>query len=202
MDLFNSAPNLPATVPIDPNAQALITAQGQRANQPLDTFQSQAAQSIDQGKTLGQSDQSVKQQAASSASDPAMLAAIRNTYQQSADQSLGQLKAKSDVNAALYKGDLLNRQAKMQLSLEGAKFNQNQFLASAYAQTEQARASFVNTLFQTFNYSYGAYQGSHRRNNNGNVNINQPQSSATNGIQGPQTPPTPQYHLGDYNFGQ
>lgn len=167
------APDPPPTVPVDPGTQEAIDASGARADRSVGQFEAEANESLGGAQVLKQTDQNVAQQAESRAVDPNMLKAIRNQYQSSADQYLDQQKAKNDIQAQIYKGDLLHRQAQMGLSIQGARTQQYKFLADAYSQQEYARAAFVNSLFQTADVGMGMYAGNRSAQQNQAMRQNQ-----------------------------
>lgn len=153
LGLYAEAPDAPGYVPLDPRTQQLLGEMKDRSNQSVDQMTNEAHQRIDQGRSMGQSDQQVAQQAASTGQDPAMLNAIRNQYQQQAEGYLGTEKAKASLDAQMYKHELLKRQSIMAMAEQGARINQQKFLANAFAQQEQARAQFVSSMFQTASFA-------------------------------------------------
>ncbi len=148
-------------VPLDSGTQNLITGQQTRAGQTDAQLGQQANAGVSQsGQQMQQSDQSLKQEAAGSGSDPAMLQAIRNQYGQKAGSGIQDLMAKNQNNTAMVRANMLQQAAHSQVAKQQVETQNYENLTNAMNQAEMARAGVLSSIFGAVGVGAGMYLGS------------------------------------------
>lgn len=150
-------PQLPDNkqISLDPAVQGLLNDTVKRASADTASFGQATNQGIDERVgQLNQSNNSIKQMAAKTGQDPAMLEAISGAYGSQAHDQIQKIKSQNDFNAPLRKANALSGAAAAVLGQQQAKNSFYQSLTDAYNQSEANRAQLVSTLFQTGTQAY------------------------------------------------
>jgi hypothetical protein len=193
-----------------PGAQGLINTGAGRAMQDVDSFANRTnAGAAERANTLGSSDQSLNQEAASTAQDPAYMKALRNSYSGQASAGIESLKKQNHLQAQFQKSEDLRRMAMMALGQQQAITANYGAVTNAYIANEQARAQMVSQVFGAVN----TFQGINAANKKGNQNadmdgaqgINQYFNNSNSRLQMPNgyvsgQAPQSQSYMGTYNF--
>lgn len=152
--LMGQTPQL-KIVPLDSGTQSIMQSESNMAGQPSSYFSGLLNNSTDQAHNLAQGDQQLNQQAQQMGMSPGQMKAIRNVYNSHAQKGIYQLKQQNDMQGQMMKADYMSKLSQAMLGQQVTAANQYQMLTDAYVQQEQARAGFINSLFQTGDTAIG-----------------------------------------------
>lgn len=145
-------------VPLDPGTQKLIGDTTARAGQSNAELTKQANEGVAaSGAQATQSDQSLKQDAAASGQNPAMLQAIKNQYGQVAGKSIQDTVTRNQNNASMRRAQMLSEAAKAQLAKQQVETQNYEALSNAMNQAEMARAQVLSSIFGAVGTAAGMY---------------------------------------------
>ena len=169
-----NSPTPPSTVPLDPNAQALLDAGVARSTQPTQSFADADNLNASQyAQGLGGTSNNF----GGGSAEDSNIQAIKNAYNQQATKQIQDIKQRSTWNAEGQKAQAMQQQAAAATGQQQALTQQYSNLTNIYNQQEAARAGMVNQIFQTADYGIGAQKKS-SRTNNGSANPGSAWSSA------------------------
>ncbi len=160
MGLFGDAPER-QTVLLDPTAKRLIDDQSARASES----DKQIAGHLNQGVEVNanqmlQGDQSLQEQAAGSAQDPAMLQAIRNQYNQKAGNEINQVVKQNEMSTSLRRNHMMQQRASYHVAQQNIETQNYMALTKAMNDADAARAQVLNSIFGAVGMAGGMYAAS------------------------------------------
>lgn len=152
----------PTAVGLDSGTQNLINSQVANSGQDPSHFSGILNQGVDkaQGNLGGvQNNLNAGTTQANTGMAPGQFQALRQSYAAQAGQNINRLKSQNDLQGQMMKADYMNQTAKALLGQAQFQSNQYQTLTNAYTQQEAARASAINSMFQTADTVIGLKAG-------------------------------------------
>ncbi len=140
----------PKTVSLDGGTQGLINRQIEGADKPDEYFSGLLNQGMD-SQQYQVAPELLEQQSQGKMEDPHINKAISRVYQQKAGKALDELKRQNEFQGKMMKNDYMNQTAQVLMRQQQNTLQNYQMLSQAYQAQEQARAQFINSLFQTGN---------------------------------------------------
>lgn len=152
----------PKTVVLDPETIAAQQRMTANANQTPEEIQAKLNQNLEMAGNLGQGDQQIAQQSASTGMPTGQLRAIRGLYAKEAGPAMEELKNQNLRQSEKMKADYLNQTAKIMIGQHQQAANQFQVITNAYTQQEAARAAAISSMFQVADTGMGMAAANNR----------------------------------------
>lgn len=143
---------------LDPGTKKLIQDSINRGTASDQKLSAELNQGVGSAQ-LGQSDQGLKQEAAASGQNPAVLSAIRNQYNQAAGKSIQGLVEKNNLNMGMVRNQRLQMAAQAAMAKMGVETMNYEKLQEANMTAEMARGQALTGILQMGGMVGGAAMG-------------------------------------------